>query len=470
MTNYRKMHRHTVSDARLGPLWLGTRESKFLAASLVACVAFMLSQCRKPSPPQASTLKEGLIVKAVRTAASKNLSPADILPYHDALVWQEYTVIKVLHGKLDAKNIRVAHWVVVDGGTLKVSQKIGGTATLALLPLDETPNIRGVRQVDDLDFDADTPCFVVREKPTPLSKPPTTSGYDYMGRISAKAPIFWSIRGQLQWIVMGNSHADSGIDAGWFPLDGNRECPVVFNLACAGAPTPLQCTILREWVIPLPNLSTVIWQVDARSFNLQKHNPNEVMNFLKSPGHKREEKNKAALWPVPTPAKRTSAQELVPLITDAHDAWGVWHYKIPSRMPSDPATALPELSKEMSVTDFIFDEALWNEFVSMVEELNQRQVRVFLVTTPIHPASHNLPAADRDGSTHEGMIMTAKKLDALATRLPVTWFHDFNRDGSHDHPHAHFYDGDHLNNAGSLQLTQEIWQWINTCQSSEHGQ
>src|SRR2546422_668257 len=110
--------------------------------------------------------------------------------------------------------------------------------------------------------------------------------------------------------------------------------------------------------------------------------------------------------------------------------------------------------------DFAFDEKVWSEFASAVRALNDKGVKVLLLTTPVHPFVAEAPAADPDGTSHEGDADVVRHLHALDEKLPLAWFRDFNRDGHHDFPHEQFYDADHLNRKGSRALTKLILAWM----------
>ncbi|MDP8237123.1 MAG: LamG-like jellyroll fold domain-containing protein [Candidatus Erginobacter occultus] len=89
---------------------------------------------------------ETVTVRAELTEASAIPSPADIAPYRRGLVVNEYRVIEVLNGDLEAEKILAAHWVIMDGRTLKTARREPGREyTMRLEPYEGRPELQGER-------------------------------------------------------------------------------------------------------------------------------------------------------------------------------------------------------------------------------------------------------------------------------------------------------------------------------------
>lgn len=97
-------------------------------------------------PPRVAT------VRAELTEASAVPSPADIAPYRRGLVVNEYRVVEVLSGELDAERILVAHWAVMDGRNLETARReVGGRYLLRLESYGDRPELQGERLSMDTD-------------------------------------------------------------------------------------------------------------------------------------------------------------------------------------------------------------------------------------------------------------------------------------------------------------------------------
>jgi len=85
-------------------------------------------------------------VRAELTEASTIPSPEDIAPYRRGLVVNEYRVIEVLDGDLEAEKILAAHWVIMDGRTLETARREPGREyTMRLEPYEDRPELQGER-------------------------------------------------------------------------------------------------------------------------------------------------------------------------------------------------------------------------------------------------------------------------------------------------------------------------------------
>ena len=68
-----------------------------------------------------------IALRAKLVAKSKVPSPADIAPYVDALVVNEYEVVKVIRGRYAPAKIRIAQWGLMDGKVTQLSRTATGT-------------------------------------------------------------------------------------------------------------------------------------------------------------------------------------------------------------------------------------------------------------------------------------------------------------------------------------------------------
>ena len=91
-------------------------------------------------------------------ATSAVPKPAEIAPYRDALIVNEYQVEKVLRGKYDAKTVRVAEWGLIDAQTTAVaSAKTGDQAQFVVESFGDHPELEAEVLRDSLAENLDLP-------------------------------------------------------------------------------------------------------------------------------------------------------------------------------------------------------------------------------------------------------------------------------------------------------------------------
>lgn len=150
----------TVGNNLDGQPWLGTMEG----------IAFYN---RVLNPPEVQA--NGRAYRAIRTgrkpaerlqgearlvASSKTPTLAEIAPYRQALVVNEYEVLKVAAGKYVPKRLRVAHWGILDGAARPVTElPVGATVTLTAEPIASQPQLDGQKILDTLPEDMDLPVY-----------------------------------------------------------------------------------------------------------------------------------------------------------------------------------------------------------------------------------------------------------------------------------------------------------------------
>jgi hypothetical protein len=143
-----------------GNAWLGTVEGIALfsrafspdEARAEADAYRRLRENRKPLPK--------IELTAALSAASRPPKLAQIAPYRQGLLVNEYAVRQVLAGKLEAKTIRVAHWVILNEQTLDIAQlPLGEPVRLRVAPLAACPQLSGENFTDTLPEDFELPLY-----------------------------------------------------------------------------------------------------------------------------------------------------------------------------------------------------------------------------------------------------------------------------------------------------------------------
>ena len=111
----------------------------------------------------ARKMPERIVAEVNLVATSKTPTPEQIAPYRNALVINEYEVVSVLEGKLDAKKIRVAEWGVRD--TKPAKDRMFGLQRfrnryIHLEPSDSNPQMERELVFNTLPEDFEMPQFV----------------------------------------------------------------------------------------------------------------------------------------------------------------------------------------------------------------------------------------------------------------------------------------------------------------------
>ncbi|HSJ04599.1 MAG TPA: hypothetical protein VK956_19165 [Verrucomicrobium sp.] len=439
-----------------------------MSSRLVGCLLLLplllvllgIPACREKMVPGAE-----LQVVAERTATSKPKKPEDVVPYDDALVWHEYTVKKVLFGKCAADKIRVAHWSVAGAKSIPLEEALGDEVTLSLRHFGDNPALEDVAQSDDLGFAEDLPRYIDLGQTLVGSETPEALRLDYSGFYSEQMRLYWKLRPQLRLVAMGNSLVTKGVSTRLFYPGENEVTPVTLNLAPAGANNTMQCLIVREYVLPLPKLEWVVWGISPRAFNSERSDPAKLDVFLASPGWNYDQEHESELWPVPAPVAKVTVSDLHELEVEKFDLWG-WEGRQQIGLPggSDAEKTRAYIKSAFKEPDFSWGEARWQEFVETVKALNAKGVKVMLISTPMHPMVKDAPAADPDWTSREGMAQMVQRLGELDSNLPLSWYRDYNKAGSHEFLPDDFFDADHLNGAGAKKLTGLLVEWKAECE------
>jgi len=433
---------------------------KKTALSLIGCMGWILCSCEQKPLPDG-----GARVMATRIAASEIKTVDNIAPYDEALTWHEYEVTKVLEGILNASRIRVAHWTVVRGKNTKSSGAVGEEVELRIRPFDkeDTDNLADVVISDELDILAEEPPrFMDMSAILGDGKSPEAVRYDYDSLFSDQMQIYWHLRHQLELVVLGNSHAAEGILPGLLLDDQNKVTPKALNLSAGGAKVDMQCLLAEDYVLPLPKLKSMVWMVSARIFNEELNNSQTRLDTFKaSPGYNYDRDHWAELWPVKLDVPPVTIANLKELNLNRKkfDPWGwVGHDKMMDE--KEKSTVL----KKLTSVKFKFDDEAWDTFKQTVSRATAKGVRVYVVTSPMHPMSKDTPSADPDGSSHEGQAKMVEMLNELDAANDLVWFWDVNRSGNHGMSPDCFFDVDHLNLKGATELTRQLSNWMSRTQ------
>lgn len=425
----------------------------FFVLGLVAC-----------GDPPVPSVPKALIATLERKAVSKPPSLAQVHPYEEGLVFHSYAVKKVIHGELDASTIQLAHWAFVDSAPQPIDEQLGATITVEILPIGKVPGADDLFQANDLS-DFESPQFVE----VPPSSQPVASGFrfHYGTALSKQMQLYWEMRDQLRLIAMGNSRTGVGVLTGQLFPEINSKTPIALNLSPPGSNVELQSLILREYVMPLPDLEWVVWGVCPRYFNQSRRDSDRLELFTGSHGYHYDRENQDELWPIRTrnaPLTVADAEEICPANTDIYGATPRPDGQSPDL--TDPATRRKFLDY-FSIVRFTWDQAQWDLFETTARAMDSKGVRILLFTPPTHPLARQGKGCDPDGSGREHDAFVMRRLRELDDQLPNVWFQDIHQAGHHDFTEDDFSDAGHLDLSGAERLTQQLVAKINQIQAQQ---
>ena len=393
-------------------------------------------------------MSDPIRLKVKLLAKSKIPTLSDIAPYREALVFYEYSVRKRLEGEFKGKKLRVAHWAIYDNQPQAIGKaKIGSSHTLHLYPYQQFNELKSLYTSDTLALDADVPLYHdVGQKI--LENRSVEERYDYDSIFSEKMPIFWRIKDQLKLVSLGDSRGEAGVRAEIFYGEENQKTPVAYNLAISGGPLEFQEIVVDKYLTKMPNLEWVVYQMSPRAVNRHfEHSADR--EFLKSRGFAFDRKHAETLWQESDENKKTVAG--ITSVPHVSEYWNErpWGWKFIAEVWDRPRTEKFERKWGIS-------EKRWSRLRAMIIALNERDVKMLLYLSPLHPIMRDQPVVDDDGTTQKGYRELVRRLKQLEAEYPNFVFVDFLQGRNHDFLPEMFKDLDHLNALGATKLTQAL--------------
>ncbi len=228
---------------------------------------------------------------------SKSTIPTleDISPYREAIVFYEYNLQKRIDGEFKGKKLRVAHWAIYDNQQQPIRKtKIGSTQTLKLYPYQQFAELESLYTSDTLELDPDIPIYhdigqKIHEDTS------IDDRFDYNSILTEKMPVFWQLKDQLKLIALGDSRCELGIKAELFYGRENRKTPVAYNLSISGGSLDFQKTVVDEYLLKMPNLEWVVYQMSPRVVN-RHFNKRSERDLLRSDGYEFDQIHAEKLW------------------------------------------------------------------------------------------------------------------------------------------------------------------------------
>lgn len=383
-------------------------------------------------------------------AKSKLPTLEDISPYREALVFYEYSLQKRIDGEFKGKKLRVAHWAIYDNQPQSIGKaKIGSSQTLKLYPYQQFKELESLYTSDTLELDPDIPLYHdIGQKI--LEDHSIDDRFDYDSILSEKMPVFWQLKDQLKLVALGDSRCECGVQTELFYGEENRKTPVAYNLAISGGSLEVQKLVVDEYLLKLPNLEWIVYQMSPRVVNRHFEKSSE-RELLKSDGFEFDQKHAETLWESSDGnSKKKTIDEIaaIPYVGAywSERPWG-WEYK--NEVWQNPET--DDLDEEWEIS-----EKRWNRLKAMIASLKERDVQMLLYLPPFHPIMRGKPVVDDDGTTQEGYRELVNELRKLEKQFPNFVFVDLMQGGDHDFGAEMFKDLDHMNARGATKLTQEL--------------
>ncbi|MDE0400480.1 MAG: hypothetical protein OXL96_22020 [Candidatus Poribacteria bacterium] len=396
-------------------------------------------------------MSDPIQLKVKLLAKSKIPTLADIAPYREALVFYEYSVRKRIEGKFKRnQTLRVAHWAIYDNQPQAIENaKVGSSHTLHLYPYQQFNELKSLYTSDTLPLDLDIPLYHdVSQKI--LENRSVEERYDYDSIFSEKMPIFWRIKDQLKLVSLGDSRGASGVRAEMFYGEENQKTPIAYNLAISGGPLEFQEIVVDKYLTKMPNLEWVVYQMSPRAVNRYfEHSADREL--LRSRGFAFDRKHAETLWQISDEQKNKKTVAEITSVPHVSEYWNErpWGWKFKAEVWQNPKTKRYEQEWEIS-------KKRWNRLRSMIAALNERDVKMLLYLSPLHPIMRDQPVVDDDGTTQDGYRELVDRLKQLEAEFPNFVFLDLLQGGNHDFLPEMFKDLDHLNALGATKLTQAL--------------
>ncbi|MCC5828109.1 MAG: hypothetical protein JJU36_01555 [Phycisphaeraceae bacterium] len=421
------------------------------------------ADAEKEKPFEPRPIRPTLSVQAELLAKAPTPTLEQISPYTDALVIYRYRVTRVHGGNrdLEDKVINVSHWGIYRGHTQSVTRHNVGRRQR--LSLTEFTNVSGEVQtvfrseLDDDDADNLAPLFHDIGRGIDLP-PEERTRWGYGVDLTDMMPLFFELKDQLKLVVLGDCQAWFANRAELYMADENRITPVSLSMCQQRSGLPFQKLMVDHYLVNLPKLEWVIltWNPRFVSKAWTEHGV-QARRFSSSRGFAFDRENEKEIWK-PREGEPLTVSKIVeqPRFTRlwSQRPWG-WIYLSPDRHRFNPRGEVIRAQRLKGVYEFVPER--WEIFESIVETLAEKDVKVLVYTTPIHPESANHPVKDKTGVDAEGYQDQVRMMREMEKRYSRhLFFYDLNNMGDNGLKHEDFENIDHVSASGALKVSQRV--------------
>jgi len=201
--------------------------------------------------------REPVVALAELVERSRPPTVKEIAPYREGLMHNRYRVVSVEKGRLDADEIVVAQWAILDGKPLDLRHlKVGSTHSFRLRPIKEFKEVNAAQQSVTLGDEAiflDV-YFDVRQEAA-MKQSWAKGRY---GPLDMQMRELHLLRGQLRLVVLGDSRAEADVDPSLFYQPENATTPMAYSLARGSTGLGYMTVMMRDYMLRLPRLEWVV--------------------------------------------------------------------------------------------------------------------------------------------------------------------------------------------------------------------
>lgn len=296
----------------------------------------------------------------------------------------------------------------------------------------------------------------------------------------------------VELIVLGDSRARHGVDPAFFSSQAADRAVTVYNLAPASGGIRFTRLLLEENLDRLPRLRTVVWGVSPRIFSAYWRDPIAEL-YVDSDGYRFDRLEAAAAASDMSGLRTTGgivferlfseisqvfkhrsilksmaldriAPREVPRFAGDDPArltrWGYLPMPHRSYVDTGGVEELAKYKRDHRRGAFRLDAQRFDDFVALIEELGQRDIRLVVFVPPMHPSLREVPVADHDGTPDADYAALMKRLKALEKNHANYHFRDFHLAGRNDFRDAHWANFDHLTPGGAEVFTGRLQTWL----------
>jgi len=309
---------------------------------------------------------------------------------------------------------------------------------------------------------------------------------------SLKFRQFKRIKNQLEVILVGDSRTRHGVDPALFKGQSEALPVTAFNFAPASSGIEFTDLLVRKYLCGLGHLRTIIWGVSPRIFNrywqdtvyeLFRQSQGYRSDYLASrEGFSRDGiKAGVRLGTYRLMSKISAAfahrSKLKSILLDklsstgakrhfyceppiAINRWGFMEFPKSQVVDVADRGEVKKFLESLESGRFELDQKRLQKFQELIGFLRTRNIRLVCFVPPMHHSLIQSRAADADGTPDEDYDKLMTMLKSLEGKFSNYHFLEINREGDNGFTDAEYGNFDHLNRAGSRQLSRMLAEYL----------